>query len=126
MRTIINTDKAPQAIGPYSQAVKAGQLLFVSGQIPINAQTGELVKDDIQAETKQVLENLKAIIEAAGAQMKDVIKTTIFLKDMNNFALVNETYAGYFPADSPARACVEVSRLPKDVNVEIEAIILVP
>ncbi|KJS87743.1 MAG: hypothetical protein JM58_03515 [Peptococcaceae bacterium BICA1-8] len=123
MRTVINTEKAPQAIGPYSQAVKAGQLLFVSGQLPINAQTGELVKDGIQAETKQVLENLQAIIEAAGAQMKDIIKTTIFLKDMNNFALVNETYGGYFQFEPPARACVEVSRLPKDVNVEIEAVV---
>jgi len=125
MRTIINTDKAPQAIGPYSQAVKAGQFLFVSGQIPINVQTGELVKGDIQAETREVLENLKAIIEAAGAQMKDIIKTTIFLKDMNNFALVNETYGGYFQIEPPARACVEVSRLPKDVNVEIEAVVFV-
>ncbi|KJS21386.1 MAG: hypothetical protein VR72_10790 [Clostridiaceae bacterium BRH_c20a] len=123
MRTIINTERAPQAIGPYSQAVKAGQLLFVSGQIPINAQSGELVQDGIQAETKQVLENLQAIVEAAGAQMKDIIKTTIFLKDMNNFALVNETYGGYFQSEPPARACVEVSRLPKDVNVEIEAVV---
>jgi len=122
-RTIIQTDKAPKAIGPYSQAVKAGQFLFVSGQIPINPVTGELVKGDIQAETQQVLENLKAIIEKAGSTLKDVLKTTIFIKDMNNFSLINEIYEKYFLTDPPARACVEVARLPKDVNVEIEAIV---
>ncbi|NLT96103.1 MAG: RidA family protein [Clostridia bacterium] len=120
---IIHTDKAPKAIGPYSQGVKAGQFLFISGQIPMDPQTGELIKDDIQAQTKQVLENLQAIVSQAGCTLQDVVKTTIYLKDMNNFSLVNEIYAQYFPVNHPARACIEVSRLPKDVGVEIEAIV---
>jgi len=124
-RQIIKTDRAPQAIGPYSQGVKVGQFLFVSGQIPINPETGELVKGDIQAETKQSMENLKAIIEEAGATLENAVKVTIFIKDMDQFGLVNETYGQYFPVNPPARACVEVTRLPKDVNVEIEAIVFV-
>jgi len=122
-RSIIQTDKAPQAIGPYSQAVKVGDFLFVSGQIPIDPQSGQLVTGDIQMETKQVLENLQAIIREAGATLSDVVKTTIFINDMDNFGLVNEIYGRYFSDDPPARACVEVSRLPKDVNVEIEAVV---
>lgn len=120
---IIHTDKAPKAIGPYSQGVKAGQFLFISGQIPMDPQTGELIKDDIQAQTKQVLENLQAIVSQAGCTLQDVVKTTIYLKDMNNFSLVNEIYAQYFPVNHPARACIEVSRLPKDVGIEIEAVV---
>ena len=118
----IQTGNAPAAIGPYSQAVRAGDLLFVSGQIPLDAKTGELVRGGVAEETKKVLENLKAIIEAAGGSLGDVVKTTIFLKDMNNFATVNEVYGTYFPQPFPARATVEVARLPRDVNVEIEAI----
>jgi len=124
-KQVIQTDNAPKAIGPYSQGIKAGQFLFVSGQIPINPQTGELVTGDIQVQTRQVLENVKAIIEEAGCKLTDVVKTTIFLKDMNQFALVNETYGEYFPVNPPARACIEVARLPKDVEVEIEAIVFV-
>jgi 2-iminobutanoate/2-iminopropanoate deaminase len=118
----IQTTNAPAAIGPYSQAVRAGDLLFVSGQIPLDPKTGELVKGGISEETKKVLDNLKAIIEAAGGSLGDVVKTTIFLKDMGSFAAVNEVYGTYFPQPFPARATVEVARLPRDVNVEIEAI----
>ncbi len=118
----IQTANAPAAIGPYSQAVRAGDLLFVSGQIPLDPKTGELVRGSVSEETKKVLENLKAIIEAAGGSLADVVKTTIFLKDMGNFAVVNEVYGTYFPQPFPARATVEVARLPRDVNVEIEAI----
>lgn len=118
----IQTANAPAAIGPYSQAVRAGDLLFVSGQIPLDPKTGELVRGGISEETKKVLDNLKAIIEAAGGNLGDVVKTTIFLKDMGSFAAVNEVYGTYFPQPFPARATVEVARLPRDVNVEIEAI----
>lgn len=120
---IIHTDKAPRAIGPYSQGVKAGPFIFISGQIPVNPQTGEVVKGDIRAHTRQVLENLQAVVSEAGCTLQDVVKTTIFLKNMDDFNLVNEIYAEYFPVDPPARACIEVSRLPKDVGVEIEAIV---
>ncbi len=118
----IQTTNAPAAIGPYSQAVRAGDLLFVSGQIPLDPKTRELVRGGISEETKKVLDNLKAIIEAAGGSLGDVVKTTIFLKDMGSFAAVNEVYGTYFPQPFPARATVEVARLPRDVNVEIEAI----
>lgn len=118
----IHTTNAPAAIGPYSQAVRAGDLLFVSGQIPLDPKTGELVRGSISEETKKVLDNLKAIIEAAGGSLGDVVKTTIFLKDMGSFAAVNEVYGTYFPQPFPARATVEVARLPRDVNVEIEAV----
>lgn len=118
----IQTPNAPAAIGPYSQAIKAGDLLFVSGQIPLDAVTGELIRSGVADETKKVLDNLKAIIEAAGGGLGDVVKTTIFLKDMNNFGVVNEVYGTYFPQPFPARATVEVARLPRDVNVEIEAV----
>jgi len=118
----IQTPNAPAAIGPYSQAIKAGDLLFVSGQIPLDAVTGELIRSGVADETKKVLDNLKAIVEAAGGGLGDVVKTTIFLKDMNNFGVVNEVYGTYFPQPFPARATVEVARLPRDVNVEIEAV----
>jgi 2-iminobutanoate/2-iminopropanoate deaminase len=118
----VQTVHAPGAIGPYSQAIKAGHLLFVSGQIPLDPKSGELVKGSIADEAKRVLENLKAIIEAAGGTLGDVVRTTIYLKDMGQFAAVNEVYAGYFSQPYPARATVEVARLPKDVNVEIDAI----
>lgn len=118
----IQTAKAPGAIGPYSQAIRTGNLLFVSGQIPIDPRSGELVRSGIADETKKVLENLQAILEEAGGSLNDIVKTTIFIKDMNQFAAINEVYGSFFKQPYPARATVEVSRLPKDVNVEIEAI----
>jgi len=118
----ISTKKAPAAVGPYSQAIKAGGFLFVSGQIPINPETGELVTGDIKAQTDQVLKNVKAILEEAGLTMDDVVKATVFISDMDQFAAVNEVYAKYFGDVPPARACVEVARIPKDVGVEVEVI----
>jgi 2-iminobutanoate/2-iminopropanoate deaminase len=121
-KEVIFTEKAPAAVGPYSQAIKAGNLLFVSGQIPIVPETGELLAGDIRAQTKQVLENVKAVLEAAGASMDNVVKSTLFIADMNDFAIINEIYTGYFGENPPARACVEVARLPKDVGIEMEVI----
>ena len=120
-REIISTKNAPQAIGPYSQGIKIGDFIFTSGQIPINPETGELVSD-IQKATRQSLENVKAVLEAAGTTLRNVVKVSIFVKDMNDFALVNEVYAEYFNENPPARSCVEVARLPKDAVIEIEAI----
>lgn len=122
MNKVINTAKAPAAIGPYSQAIKAGNTLYISGQIPFVPETMQLVSEDIKEQTKQCLENLKAILEEAGLSLNDVVKTGVFIKDMNEFAAINEVYASYFTDNKPARACVEVARLPKDVRVEIEAI----
>ncbi len=122
MKQIISTDKAPQAIGPYSQAVEVNGLIFTSGIIPINPATGELVTGTIEEQATQAIGNLKALLEAAGTSTDKVIKTTVFIKDMNDFAKVNEVYAGFFTKDFPARSCVEVARLPKDVLIEIEAI----
>ena len=119
-RKIIKTGDAPQAIGPYSQAVEAGGFVFVSGQIPIDPKSGNVVQGDIKSQAKQVMENAKAILLAAGCGMPQVVKATIYLKDMADFAAVNEVYGGYFPSDPPARATVEVSRLPKDVAVEMD------
>ncbi len=119
---IINTNKAPAAIGPYSQGVKVDNLLFVSGQMPLDPDTMEIVPGNIQDQTKRAIENLKAILEDAGLTLNDVVKTTVFVKDMNEFGSINEIYANYFTEHKPARACVEVARLPKDVGVEIEAI----
>lgn len=124
-KVIISTDKAPAAIGPYSQAVKVGNLLFISGQIPIDPATGNIVEGDVQEQTKQSLKNIQAICEAAGTSLKNVVKTSVFVKDMNQFAKINETYGQFFKEDAPARACVEVARLPKDVLVEIEAVVVV-
>ncbi|MBH8586894.1 RidA family protein [Thermoactinomyces sp. CICC 10520] len=117
----VQTDKAPQAIGPYSQAVETGDWIFTSGQIPLTPD-GELVAGGIEEQTRQVLENLKSVLEAAGSGLEHVVKTTIFLRDMNQFQTVNEIYGGYFKEHQPARSCVEVSRLPKDVLIEIEVI----
>ena len=123
MKKIVNTSNAPKPIGPYNQAVISGNLMFMSGQIAFDPSTGELVIGEIQADTKQVMENLKSILDEAGLSFKDVIKTSIFLSDMNNFQQVNEVYGSYFSdEDAPARETVEVSRLPKDVNVEISMI----
>lgn len=119
MKTIINTSNAPAPIGPYSQAVMAGGLLFVSGQIAMDPVNGELILADIKTETRQVMENIKAILTEAGIDFSHVIKTSIFLKDMQNFTKVNEVYGAYFTADFPARETVQVAALPKNVNVEI-------
>ncbi|MGL5353015.1 MAG: RidA family protein [Clostridium sp.] len=120
-REIIKTNNAPQAIGPYSQGMKIGDFVFTSGQIPVNPETGELVTD-IQKATRQSLENVKAVLEASGTTLEKVVKVSVFVKDMNGFALVNEVYAEYFKENPPARSCVEVARLPKDSVIEIEAI----
>ena len=123
MNEIISTKNAPSAIGPYSQAVKAGNLLFISGQIPLDPATGEVVEATIQAQTTRSLNNLKAILEEAGGNLRSVVKTTVFLKDMNDFAAMNGVYATFFGEGGfPARSAVEVARLPKDALVEIEVI----
>lgn len=122
MKKCIATDTAPQAIGPYSQAVEAGGFLFVSGQIPLDPASGEMVEGGIEAQTAQVLDNLQAILIAAGASLTDVVKTTVYLKEMGDFARVNEVYARYFAEDCPARVCVAVNDLPKGALVEIDVI----
>ncbi len=122
MKKIVSTSDAPKAIGPYSQAVEAGGFVFVSGQIPLDPGTGNLIQGDIKEQTRRVMENAKFILTASGCTMVNVVKTTIFLKNMNDFAAVNEVYGGYFPFDPPARATVEVARLPKDVSVEMDFI----
>jgi len=124
MKEVISTAKAPKAIGPYSQAIRANGFVFVSGQIPFDPATGELVAGDVAQQTTRVLENLKAILEAAGSSLDHVVKTGVFLKDMNDFAAMNEVYARYFPKNPPARATVEVARLPRDVRVEIDLVAL--
>ncbi|HTR98991.1 MAG TPA: RidA family protein [Bacteroidota bacterium] len=122
-RTVIATRSAPGAIGPYSQGtVAAGSLVFTAGQIPLNPATGELVAGDIRVQTRQVLENIRAILEAGGSDLAGVVKTTVFLKDLADFAAMNEVFAEFFPQAPPARSAVEVARLPRDVRVEIEAI----
>jgi 2-iminobutanoate/2-iminopropanoate deaminase len=121
-REIIATSKAPRAIGPYAQAVRVGNFIFLSGQIPLDPDSGQVVTGDIKVQTIRVLQNLKAVLEAAGSSLDKVVKTTVFLKDMNNFAAMNEVYAEYFSYSLPARATIEVARLPKDVAVEIEAV----
>jgi 2-iminobutanoate/2-iminopropanoate deaminase len=122
MKTIINTTNAPAPIGPYSQSVAANGFLFVSGQIALNPATGELVTGDVEAEARQVMANLQAILTEAGIDFSSVVKTTIFLKDMNDFARVNEVYGSYFTSNFPARETVQVAALPKNVNVEISVI----
>ena len=122
MKSIISTDKAPAAIGPYSQAVKVGNLLFTSGMIPIDPATNTLVEGGIEVQAERALENVKALLEASGSSMDKVVKTVVFIKNMDDFAKVNEIYAKYFTSDFPARSCVEVARLPKDVLIEMEAI----
>lgn len=122
-KKIISTTNAPGAVGPYSQAVKVGNLVFTSGQIPLDPATGELVGGDVKKAAERSLENVKAILEAAGTSLDKVVKTTVFVKNMSDFAAVNEVYAKYFQKDMPARSCVEV-KLPKDALVEIEVIAL--
>lgn len=124
-KKVISTDKAPKAIGPYSQGIVAGNMIFTSGQLAINPETGELVQDDIQKETRQALENLKAVLKEGGATLNDVVKVTLYIKDMNQFGKINEVYEEYFSENKPARSCIEVARLPKDGNVEVEAIAII-
>jgi len=119
---VINTKNAPAAIGPYSQAIEAGNTLYISGQIPLDPVTMEFVSEEVGEQTHQCLKNLKAIIEEAGFTLENVVKCGIFLKDMNDFAAVNEVYSEYFDVHKPARFCVEVARLPRDAKVEIDAI----
>ena len=123
-KKVIQTERAPKAIGPYSQAIRAGNFLFLSGQIPLDPKTGELVKGDIRQQTQQVLENIKGILNSLNSGMEDVVKVTIFLKDIGKFNQVNEVYSPYFPSSPPARSTVEVARLPRDAEIEIEAIAL--
>lgn len=125
-KEIISTPNAPAAIGPYSQATKIGNMIFTSGQIPLVPSTGHVVAGDVQAQTKQSLENLKAVLESQGSSLDNVLKSTVFIKDMNDFPKINEVYGQYFSANQPARSCVEVARLPKDVLVEIEVIAYIP
>ena len=120
--TIVNSQNAPAPIGPYSQATMANGVLYVSGQIPLNQETGELVNSNIEEETHMVMKNLKFILTEAGMDFSNVVKCSIFVKDLNNFGKINETYGSYFTSNPPARETVEVSRLPKDVNVEISCI----
>jgi 2-iminobutanoate/2-iminopropanoate deaminase len=125
MKQVIHTEKAPKAIGPYSQAIKNGNMVFVSGQVPFNPETMEIVEGGVKEQAARSLESLKEILAASGATFADVVKTTVFISDMNEFAEINEVYASYFGENKPARSCVEVARLPRDVKVEIEAIAIV-
>ena len=122
MKQVVRTDNAPQPIGPYSQAIKSGQVVFVAGQGCGNPQTGQLERGSVEQETRRVLENIKAILEAAGGSMADVVKTTCYLADMNDFGTVNEIYGTYFSQPAPARATVQAARLPRDARVEIDCI----
>lgn len=122
MRQAVASDAAPRAIGPYSQAVRAGDLLFVSGQIPLDPSTGAMVEGDVAAQTHRVFANLRAILDAAGASFDQVVRTTVYLADMNDFATVNEVYGTYFSSPAPARATIQAARLPKDARVEIDLI----
>jgi len=124
-KEILSTKDAPAAIGPYSQAIKVGNLLFSSGQIPLDPATGELVNSDISSATKRVMENIRGILAAAGTSFENVIKTVVYLKDMADFVAVNEIYSQYFTTKEPARSCVQVAKLPKDAMIEIEIIALV-
>lgn len=124
LRRIIRTEDAPQAIGPYSQAVVSGGLVFASGQIPTDPATGQFVEGGVAEQTRQVLRNLSKVLEAAGSGLDRVVKTTVFLADMNDFAAMNEVYARFFPENPPARSTVEAARLPRDARVEIDAIAL--
>ncbi len=124
MKEAVQTDKAPKAIGPYSQAIKANGMLFASGQVPIDPATGEIIQGSIAEQTERVFQNLKAVLEAAGTSLDNVVKTTVFLVDLSDFIEMNESYASFFGDTPPARSTVEVSRLPKDARVEIDLIAL--
>ena len=125
MKKIISTDRAPKAIGPYSQAVISNGFAFLSGQIPLDPATNQLIQGDITAQTERVFENIKGLLEACGSSLGQVVKTTVFIKDMGEFAKMNEVYARYFPENPPSRSTIEAARLPRDVRIEIECIALV-
>ena len=124
MKSIIHTDQAPAAIGPYSQAIRAGNTIYISGQIPLNPESMMMIEGDFHAHVKQAFDNLKAVVIAAGAVLSDIVKLTIFLRDMNQFSMVNDIMATYFVVPYPARAVVEVSRLPKDALIEMDAVVI--
>ena len=124
MKEVISTDRGPQAIGPYSQAIRANGFIFISGQIPLDPRTNQLVEGDTARQTEQVMKNLKGIVEAAGSSLNNAVKTTVYLKDLADFAAMNEVYGRYFPSSPPARATVEAARLPRDVRIEIDLIAL--
>lgn len=124
MKDVISTDKGPKAIGPYSQAIRANGFVFVSGQVAFDPATGQLVEGDVAKQTARVMENLKAIVEAAGSSLEKAVRATVFLKDMNDFSAMNEVYARHFAKQPPSRSTVEVARLPRDVRVEIDLIAL--
>jgi 2-iminobutanoate/2-iminopropanoate deaminase len=126
VKSIISTNKAPAAIGPYSQAVRLGNLVFTSGQIPADPASGEIVPGGVEIQTRQALKNLEEVLNAAGTKLKNVLKTTLFIKNMDDFLLINEVYAKFFSTEPPARSCVEAARLPKDVLIEIEAVAYIP
>ena len=121
-RTPVHTEQAPKAIGPYSQAIRVGELLFCAGQTPLDPATGNMIEGDIEAQTRRVLKNLRAVVEAAGTSMSQVVKTTVFLQDMNDFQRMNAVYAEFFQKDPPARSTVQVARLPRDARIEIELV----
>lgn len=123
-RRVIRTEQAPQAIGPYSQAVAAGGFVYVAGQLALDPKTGQLVPGDVRIQTKRVMENIKAILESAGSSLAAVVKTTVFLRDLNDFGAMNEIYGSYFQEDPPARSTVQVAKLPRDGAVEIEVVAL--
>lgn len=126
MREAVHSNEAPTAMGPYSQATKAqGSIVFASGQIPVDPKSGEIVSSEVAEQTRQCLRNLSAVLVAAGAELSDVVKTTVFIQDMGDFGMINDAYAEFFKDPAPARACVEVARLPKDALVEIDAIAVV-
>lgn len=125
LRKVVSTDGAPAAIGPYSQGIAAGQFLFVSGQTPLDPKTGKLVEGGIREQTARALDNIAAILETAGTRMDNVVKVTVYLEDMNDFDAMNEVYASYFSSEPPSRCAIEVSRLPKDAKVEIDAIAII-
>jgi 2-iminobutanoate/2-iminopropanoate deaminase len=124
LKEVVATEKGPKAIGPYSQAIKARGLLYTAGQIPFDPATGQLIQGDVAQQTTRVLENLKAIVEAGGSSLDQAVKATVYLKDMNDFTVMNEVYGRYFTQNPPARSTVEVSRLPRDVRVEIDLVVL--
>ena len=126
MKKIVFTDKAPKPVGPYSQGVKAGNFLFIAGQIPVDPATGEVVKGGFEEQVRRVMENIKAIVEAAGGSMESIVKVTVYLKNIKLFDEFNRVYAEYFPREPPARVVVEVSNLPKNVELEVEAIAYIP
>jgi 2-iminobutanoate/2-iminopropanoate deaminase len=125
LKKIVATDQAPAAIGPYSQAIQVGEFLFTSGQLPVDPASGEIIAGGVKEQTDMALANLQAVLAAAGVSLADVIKTTLYIKNMSDFGIINETYGKYFNSNPPARSCVEVARLPKDVLVEVEAIAIV-